>query len=164
MSRFGFVTLPALPATTMSTELHPELSENAPTDSMQFEVTLPADVSAISPVVDWVMRLVDELEYGDDKEFGIEMALREALANAVLHGCKADPAKTVECFVRGGREEGILIVVRDPGAGFDLKSLPAPTEDSKLSADHGRGIFLIHTLMDEVTHEQNGTVIRMRKF
>ena len=148
----------------MSTELHPELSENAQTDAMQFEVTLPADVSAISPVVDWVMRLVDELEYEEDKEFGIEMALREALANAVLHGCKADPAKTVECFVRGDREEGILIVVRDPGAGFDPKSLPAPTEDSKLSADHGRGIFLINALMDEVTHEQNGTVIRMRKF
>ena len=148
----------------MSTELRPELSANSPTDSMQFEVTLPADVSAISPVVDWVMRLVDELEYGEDKEFGIEMALREALANAVVHGCKADPTKTVECLVRGGRDEGILIVVRDPGAGFDPKSLPRPTEDSNLGADHGRGMFLIQSLMDEVTHEQNGTVIRMRKF
>lgn len=148
----------------MATELHSEISEHSPTDSMQFEVTLPADVTAISPVVDWVMRLVDELEYGDDKEFGIEMALREALANAVLHGCKADPAKTVECSVRGDRNEGILIVVRDPGTGFDPKSLPSPTEDSNLGADHGRGMFLIQTLMDEVTHEQNGTVIRMRKF
>ncbi len=147
----------------MSTELHSELSESAQTSSMQFEVTLPADVSAISPVVDWVMRLVDELEYGDEKEFEIEMALREALANAVLHGCKSDPAKTVECFVKGDRNEGILIVVRDPGAGFDPKSLPAPTDASKLGADHGRGIFLIQNLMDEVTHEQNGTVIRMRK-
>ena len=131
---------------------------------MQFEVTLPADVSAISPVVDWVMRLVDELEYGDEKEFGIEMALREALANAVLHGCKSDPAKTVECLVKGNREEGILIVVRDPGAGFDPKCLPLMTEACELEADHGRGIFLIQNLMDEVTHEQNGTVIRMRKF
>jgi serine/threonine-protein kinase RsbW len=148
----------------MSAELHSELAETAQTNSMQFEVTLPADVSAISPVVDWVMRLVDELEYGHEKEFGIEMALREALANAILHGCKSDPAKTVECLVKGDREEGILIVVRDPGAGFNPKSLPSPTEGSKLGADHGRGIFLIHNLMDEVTHEQNGTVIRMRKF
>lgn len=148
----------------MSAELHSELAENAQTSSMQFEVTLPADVSAISPVVDWVMRLVDELEYGAEKEFEIEMALREALANAVLHGCKADPTKTVECFVKGDREEGILIVVRDPGAGFDPMSLPSPVESSKLGADNGRGIFLIQNLMDEVTHEQNGTVIRMRKF
>jgi serine/threonine-protein kinase RsbW len=145
-------------------ELHPDVSKNPRTDSMQFEVTLPADVSAISPVVDWVMRLVDELDYGDDKEFGIEMALREALANAILHGCKADPSKKVECLVKGDREQGILIVVRDPGAGFDASKLPSPTADSNLSVDHGRGIFLINKLMDEVTHEQNGTVIRMRKF
>jgi serine/threonine-protein kinase RsbW len=148
----------------MTTEIHSDLAGNSPTDSMQFEVTLPADVTAISPVVDWVMRLVDELEYGDEKEFGIEMALREALANAILHGCKADPNKKVECSVHGDRNEGIMIVVRDPGTGFDPKSLPSPTEDSNLAADHGRGMFLIHALMDEVTHEQNGTVIRMRKF
>jgi serine/threonine-protein kinase RsbW len=149
---------------SVAIELHPDVSENSRTDSMQFEVTLPADVGAISPVVDWVMRLVDELDYGDEKEFGIEMALREALANAILHGCKADSSKTVECLVRGDREQGILIVVRDPGAGFDPSKLPSPTADSNLDADHGRGIFLINKLMDEVTHEQNGTVIRMRKF
>lgn len=148
----------------MPIELHRGLSENSPTDSMQFEVTLPADVSAISPVVDWVMRLVDELDYGDQKEFEIEMALREALANAILHGCKADPAKKVECWVNGDRAEGILIVVRDPGTGFDPGSLPSPTDASNLTAEHGRGMFLIQALMDEVTHEQNGTVIRMRKF
>ena len=148
----------------MPTELHTDKVENAPTSSMQFEVTLPADVGAISPVVDWVMRLVNELEYGADKEFGIEMALREALANAILHGCKADTAKKVECSINGDREQGITIVVRDPATGFDPASLRTPTEGSELSSDHGRGIFLIHSLMDEVTHERNGTVIRMRKF
>jgi len=88
---------------------------------------------------------------------------REALANAILHGCKADPTKKVECSVNGDRKEGIVIVVRDPGTGFDPKSIQSPTENSNLGADHGRGIFLIQALMDEVTHEQNGTVIRMRK-
>jgi serine/threonine-protein kinase RsbW len=131
---------------------------------MRFEVTLPADVTAISPVVGWVMRLVGELEYSEGKEFGIEMALREALANAIVHGCKGDPAKKVECSVTGDRDEGILIVVRDPGSGFDPKSIHSPTEDSNLYSEHGRGILLINKLMDEVKHEQNGTVIRMRKF
>jgi serine/threonine-protein kinase RsbW len=110
------------------------------------------------------MRLVGELEYSQGKEFEIEMALREALANAVVHGCKADPTKKIECTVSGDRERGIQIVVRDPGAGFDYKSVPSPTDDANLHSEHGRGILLIHSLMDEVTHEQNGTVIRMRKF
>ncbi len=125
---------------------------------------MPADVTAISPVVGWIMRLVGELEYSEGKEFEIEMALREALANAVIHGCKADPTKKVECTVTGDREQGIQIVVRDPGFGFDHASLPSPTDDANLHSEHGRGILLINALMDEVTHEQNGTVIRMRKF
>ena len=65
---------------------------------MHFEVTLPADVTAISPVVAWVMRLVGELEYAAGKEFEIEMALREALANAILHGCKGDPCQENRMF------------------------------------------------------------------
>jgi serine/threonine-protein kinase RsbW len=132
--------------------------------SAHFEVSLPADVTAISPVVGWVMRLVSELDYAAGKEFEIEMALREALANAVVHGCNADPAKKIECFVSGDRTDGIVIVVRDPGVGFDPASIPSPTDDSNLHADHGRGILLIKQLMDEVHHESNGTVIRMRKF
>jgi len=131
---------------------------------MRFDVTLPADVTAISPVVAWVMKLVGELEYAAGKEFEIELAFREALANAILHGCKGDPAKKIECSVSGDRDEGILIVVRDPGSGFDPASLPSPTDEASLHSDHGRGILLIKELMDEVKHEHNGTVIRMRKF
>jgi serine/threonine-protein kinase RsbW len=131
---------------------------------MRFEVSLPADVSAISPVVNWVMQLVGELQFTAGKEFEIELALREALSNAVLHGCKADPSKKVVCTVSGDREHGIQIVVQDPGGGFDPDSIPSPTDDSNLHSDHGRGILLINELMDEVKHECNGTIIRMRKF
>lgn len=125
---------------------------------------MPADVASISPVVGWVMRLIGELDYAAGKEFEIEMALREALANAILHGCKADPAKNIECSVTGDRDHGLLIEVRDPGAGFDPTSLTSPSDGSNLYSEHGRGIFLINKLMDEVNYEHNGTVIRMRKF
>jgi len=142
----------------------PKSSSNGQPPSAHFEVSLCADVTAISPVVGWVMRLVSELDYAAGKEFEIEMALREALANAVLHGCKADPTKKIECSVSGDCEGGIMIVVRDPGSGFDPTSIPSPTDDSNLHSEHGRGILLINKLMDEVKHESNGTVIRMRKF
>src|SRR6476661_6706832 len=161
---------PAEPAvgssgSSMTTDLNSGSSgKERSSSSMHFEVSLPADVTAISPVVSWVMRLVSELEYAAGKEFEIEMALREALANAILHGCKEDPGKKVECSVTGDQEQGILIVVRDPGNGFDPSTIPSPTDDSNLHADHGRGILLISKLMDEVKHERNGTVIRMRKF
>ena len=148
----------------MPKELISEPKENEQSLSTRFEVVLPADVKTISPVVAWVMRLVGELEYTAGKEFEIEMALREALANAILHGCKADPAKTIECFVSGDKDRGILIVVRDPGTGFDINSLPSPTADQNLFSDHGRGIYLINKLMDEVKYERDGSEIHMRKY
>jgi len=148
----------------MAMDLNSDATGKEQSPSMRFEVALPADITAISPVVGWVMRLVSEFEYAAGKEFEIEMALREALANAILHGCKADPEKKIECAVSGDRDEGILIVVRDPGTGFDPKSIPSPTDESNLHSEHGRGILLINKMMDEVKHEQNGTVIRMRKF
>jgi serine/threonine-protein kinase RsbW len=148
----------------MPTEPNRQVPGNGQRPSTHFEVTLPAEVSAISPVVTWIMRFVSELDYAAGKEFEIEMALREALANAVLHGCREDPSKKVECTVSGDPDQGITIVVRDPGNGFDPATLPSPTEDANLHADHGRGILLITKLMDEVKHEQNGAVIRMRKY
>src|ERR1700676_262088 len=127
----------------MPTELNPDASAKA-----HFEGTLTAGITAISPVVGWVMRLVSELEYAAGKEFEIEMALREALANAVLHGCKGDASKKIECSVTADGEKGILIIVRDPGSGFDPASIPSPTDESNLHSDHGRGILLINKLMD----------------
>jgi serine/threonine-protein kinase RsbW len=129
-----------------------------------FEVTLPANINNISPAVSWVMRLVGEMECVAGKEFEIEMALREALANAIVHGCKADPNKKIECCVTGGKDRGILIVVRDPGEGFDLSKLPSPTDEQNVFADHGRGIYLINTLMDEVQYKRNGAEIHMRRY
>ncbi|MGH9678942.1 MAG: ATP-binding protein, partial [Candidatus Acidiferrales bacterium] len=99
----------------MAKEPQSGTGKSGPASSMQFEVALPADVGAISPVVGLVMRLVGELEYARGKEFEIELALREALANAILHGCKKDPAKKIECLVSADKERGIHIVVRDPG-------------------------------------------------
>jgi serine/threonine-protein kinase RsbW len=133
-------------------------------DPTQFDVVLPADVNAISPVVSWVMRLVGELEYAAGKEFEIELALREALANAIVHGCKGDKTQQIVCTVSADKNRGILIVVRDPGPGFDAASITSPTEDQNLHADHGRGIYLINKLMDEVKYERNGSEIHMRKF
>lgn len=150
--------------TQMAKDLNPSGSESGHQDPTRFEVVLPAEVNAISPVVSWVMRLVGELEYAAGKEFEIELALREALANAIVHGCKGDPAQKIVCTVTADKNRGILIVVRDPGPGFDAASLPSPTEGQNLHADHGRGIYLINKLMDEVKYERNGSEIHMRKY
>jgi serine/threonine-protein kinase RsbW len=133
---------------------------------LRFESTIPADVRLISPVVDSVMGIVREMGCAAGKEFEIETALREALANAIVHGCQRDARKQVQFWVGCDEARGMLIVVRDPGQGFDPASLPNPTARERIFESHGRGIYLMNRLMDEVRLERGahgGTELRMRK-
>ena len=131
---------------------------------VRFTATISADVNAIRPVVSGVMRVISEMKCGVGKEFEIELALQEALANAIVHGCGNDPSKYVEFCVACDESRGLLIVVRDPGPGFDPASIPNPTLGENVYSEHGRGIYLVNQLMDEVHFERGGTEIHMRKF
>src|SRR5689334_23637468 len=129
----------------------------------KLDITIPADPSAIDGVVDGVMQIARQMKCGKDSEFQIELALREALANAIVHGCNNDPTKKVECCVACTDASDVVIVVRDPGQGFNLNEVRDPLATENLHSDHGRGIYLINELMDEVSFERNGAEIRMRK-
>jgi len=130
---------------------------------LKFERTVEGHVEAIEPVVGDIMKLVIEKGCAGDNEFKIELALREALANAILYGCENDPNEKVQVCVSCDDERGILIVIRDPGEGFDPTALPSPIVSQNIFSRSGRGIFLISQLMDEVRFERGGTEIRMVK-
>src|SRR5574341_1834927 len=134
-------------------------------DALCFHMSacFPGHPSSISPVVQGVMEVARQRKGAAGKEFEIEMALREALANAVVHGCESDASKVVECSVSFRESGEVIIVVRDPGPGFDPASLPSPVAGENLYSTHGRGIYLITRLMDEVWFERGGSEIHMRK-
>ena len=96
-------------------------------------------------------------------EEGSEIALGEALANAVIHGNHENPEKQVHVTCRCSMDGEVLITLRDEGKGFDSDAVPDPTEPQRLLLSHGRGLHLMRALMDEVSFEENGTVVRMRK-
>jgi len=130
---------------------------------LKLDLSIPGDPNAISPLVDGVMQIAAQMKCAMGKEFEIETALREALANAVRHGCGNDPSRSVHCQVMCDEERGMLIVIRDPGPGFDPSAIESPVVGQNVFSEHGRGIFLISQLMDEVSFERGGTEIRMRK-
>ncbi len=130
---------------------------------MKLKVSLSAERSAVDPVVRNIMEVVRGMQCAVGQEDAIELALTEALANAVVHGAKEDPSKTVECIVACDEQRGMLIMVRDPGPGFDPAAIPDPCEGKNIFSSHGRGIFLINQLMDEVAFHNNGTEIHMIK-
>ncbi len=126
-------------------------------------MTISADPNAISGVVDGVLQIAREMKCAEGNEYHLELSLREALANAIIHGCNNDPTKKVECCVVCTEASDVMIVVRDPGEGFTPQSVPSPLAAENLHSDHGRGIYLINQLMDEVSFARNGSEIRMRK-
>ena len=129
---------------------------------IRLELSLRSEVSAISPFVDTLMHLIRKCKWVSGNEQDIQIALREALANAVIHGNHQDPGKHVYVGCRGGTDE-VSIVVRDEGQGFDPGDVPDPTAPENIKSSHGRGIYLMKTLMDEVRFERGGTVVYMRK-
>ena len=141
----------------------PEFEFDADDLILRLDLTIPGAVESVAPAVERIMEEIRRMECAAGKEFEIELALQEALANAVTHGCEENPDKQIQIAVGCDSQRGVLIVVRDPGGGFDPNELPSPVVGEAIFEDHGRGIFLINRLMDEVSFRKRGAEIRMRK-
>jgi serine/threonine-protein kinase RsbW len=129
---------------------------------LELERSLPSKVAAISPFVDKLMRLIRKCGCSAEGESDVEIALREALANAIIHGNHESPGKHVHVLCRCEPSE-ISIAVKDEGRGFDLNKIADPTAPENHGSVHGRGIYLMKALMDDVRFEEGGVVVRMRK-
>ena len=125
--------------------------------------SFPSDVQAISPFVDQLMRFIGRFRSVDKNESDIELALREALANAIVHGNREDPLKRVFVICRCNTNGAVSITVRDEGQGFEIESIPDPTVPENRLRTTGRGIYLMRRLMDEVRFDRRGTVVYMHK-
>jgi anti-sigma regulatory factor (Ser/Thr protein kinase) len=126
-------------------------------------MVMPADPNAISGVTDGVTQLLRRKGWPEEKAIEVELALQEALANAVRHGCGGDSSKRVQVYVTHDASGEVVIVIRDPGTGFDAGAVPDPLAGDNVFKPSGRGIFLINRLMDEVRFADEGREIRMRK-
>jgi serine/threonine-protein kinase RsbW len=130
---------------------------------VELRQSLPSQMALISPFVDQLMRVIARFRDQEDSGLEMEMALREALANAMVHGNQEDPHKLVHVACRCTRDGEVSITVQDEGHGFDIGAVPDPTTPENRMAEHGRGIYLMKTLMDEVRFEQGGALVYMRK-
>ena len=134
-----------------------------PSPSIELRHSLPSRIGAISPLVARIISLVAACRTADGSEVEIEIALREALANAVVHGNREDPDKHVEVACRCEADGAVEITIRDQGHGFDSRTIPDPSAPENRMSTHGRGIYLMRSLMDEVRFEDRGTAVHMRK-
>ena len=139
-----------------------EPSQTAEEQRISREVTFPGNAQSMSAARDAVMGFIQPHCASEMEETDILIALQEALANAVVHGCQNDPSKNVFCRVEVD-SGAFTITVRDPGPGFDVDAATQATEAGANFTTHGRGICLMRSLMDEVVYHNGGSEVQLRK-
>jgi serine/threonine-protein kinase RsbW len=128
--------------------------------TLQF--TIPSTVEAIEPLMEELGPVISRTLPADE-DAQVDLALREALANAVIHGNRLDTEKNVRVFCRATRKGCLDLIVRDEGRGFDPNSVADPLADEGLVSGHGRGVYLMKAMMDEVRFAKGGKQVHMRK-
>jgi serine/threonine-protein kinase RsbW len=112
-----------------------------------------------------VERLIDEISSSHNlssEVYGkISVAIIEAVNNAILHGNQLDINKKVKIGYDID-DESISFIVGDEGKGFDFSNIPDPTLPENLEKTHGRGIFLMNHLADDIEFAENGAIVEMK--
>jgi serine/threonine-protein kinase RsbW len=129
------------------------------------ELSLPSRIDTVATAAAAVAEFLSRSGITEDAAFGIDMAVREAVTNAVLHGNHEDENKTVDVTLKSS-PDAVEISVHDQGPGFNPEDVPDPTADENILKASGRGIFFMRNFMDEVNwliRPGGGTTVRMLK-
>jgi CheY-like chemotaxis protein len=149
---------------------------------------LPSDLALVSPLVAFLQNNLKRIGlHHDDGDMHLPIALHEALLNAITHGNlevpghlrESHPDAYLQCIQQRqasppyrdrrvhviAREtpQEFMFIIRDEGPGFDVSTLPDPTDTDDLQSSSGRGLFLIRTFMDEVRFNDAGNEITLIK-
>jgi len=131
--------------------------------SLRYRAVLSSTTESINRAVSDVLALLAKTRFLNGAKAEVEIALREALANAVFHGNRGDPERRVHVRVYGDPGCGVVMAVRDEGPGFEPSEVPDPRSEERLHLTHGRGIFLMQALMDRVEYRRGGTEVVLFK-
>ncbi|NDC54643.1 MAG: ATP-binding protein [Planctomycetia bacterium] len=126
------------------------------------EIDLPSERGASRLVMDDLLEQLGLHGWDPSDIFGIHLAVEEAIVNAIVHGNKLDPAKTVHvrCSVSPALA---LIEVTDAGAGFDPASIPDCTLEERLEVPSGRGVMLMRSFMTRIEYNARGNSVLLEK-
>ncbi|MCS7152680.1 MAG: ATP-binding protein [Bacteroidia bacterium] len=138
---------------------------HATSQSFYREEVLRSDLSEILRLEELLSELAYKAGFSEERAPLFVVAVTEALSNAILHGNREQPEKSVFLRVRWEPEHKLLSVeVQDEGEGFDYTNLPDPTQEDNLLRESGRGIFLMKSLANEVLFREGGRCVELRFF
>ncbi len=128
----------------------------------KIEFEFPSTISLMHCILDYLMKRVEKVGVVNAENSNLFIALDEAFVNAIKHGNKFDADKIVRVSAEVSAKEA-RFTVEDEGEGFDINSIPDPTDPENLFKASGRGVLIIHNVMDEVKYNERGNRLTMVK-
>lgn len=126
------------------------------------EFEFPSAISLMHAILEYLMKRVEKVGVVNTENSNLFIALDEAFVNAVKHGNKFDANKIVRISAEVSTKEA-RFTIEDEGDGFDIAAIPDPRNPENLFKTSGRGVLIIHNVMDEVTYNERGNRLTMIK-
>jgi serine/threonine-protein kinase RsbW len=129
-----------------------------------FQLVLASKAEAVEEIEQLAAEAATFAGFSQEEQDSLAIAVTEIANNAIVHGNKRDPGKKVfvNIAVTGGE---IRMTVRDQGVGFDPDKLSNPLDPENLLRESGRGVFIVRSLMDELSYDftKGGTEVTIIK-
>lgn len=136
-----------------------------PADLSPLHITIGSRFENIELVQGVLSDALVAYDLDEETRHWIDLAVREAIANAIKHGNRLAPDKQVEIDLALDGQE-LVVRVRDQGEGFDPRELADPLASENRLRPDGRGILYMRQFMDEIEYQfrpGEGTEVILRK-
>jgi len=117
----------------------------------KYEYTFPSDIKYLEKAEKKIVQAAQECSFDESDTDDICIAATEIINNAIHHGNQDDKDKKVTLFIDVD-DDSFRIAVKDEGDGFDPEAIKDPLSPENLLSEGGRGIYLVHSLMDKVEY------------
>lgn len=129
-------------------------------DSGAVNFEIPGECDKVCMTAQELVKIYRELELTQSQIDSLQLALDEAVTNAIEHGHKGDRSKTVRIDCSWDAD-AVHLSVTDHGSGFDCAALPDPTFNKNILKESGRGLYIISAIMNDVHFNEKGNTIYM---
>lgn len=129
---------------------------------MKTSLNLASSSDSLTEVEKKIDDVTKEAKVNEDLYGNVLIAVTEGVNNAIHHGNKSNPEKKVQIDIEINDENQLVFSIKDEGDGFDPDSLPDPTDPANIEKPHGRGVFLMQQLSDEIEFEEEGRQVILK--
>ena len=131
-------------------------------EDWSFDKFLPSDLDVGHAAIEELMSALGMAGWEGMDLFRIQMAIEEAVVNAIEHGNKKSLDKKIRLVFVVTPEKAVM-TISDEGAGFDHRNVADPTTEELIDKPRGRGVMLMRELMNEVHFNEVGNQVVMVK-